>query len=1195
MLLLQRASAGSGKTYTLARSFIGMLISIRDEDGKTRLRRPDEIEDAASHILAITFTNKATAEMKSRIIEKLTDLAGRSADAEKTDYLQHFIEKLGVAEAKIREACRLALNALLNNYSDFQISTIDSFFQTVLRTFAYEADLNDSYQVELDNAFLIDSGIDLTVRSLSEGNADPETVYWIGRLMRDAADAGSHWNMFAAGSGSRSGSLRKRLKEIVGEMEKEDFKRMKREFDGYFDRTEDYSAVIAEYAEHIEKPLREAHRQAVEAANEAAKAFSRHGLDLKANGANNLASHVQKTIGSSDIFCPVDFKYTTLQTKLADKDEACLSSKFKKHGLSTAVLGELADSVRSLYAAIDNWKALASTDEALLWRLYMPTLPFPALMYRIRENVKGFLRDNNLLELSDTNTMLSKVIGDDDAPFIYERIGSRLDHYLIDEFQDTSALQWDNIRPLLRESVSRSLDNLIIGDAKQSIYRFRNADPSLITSKVPKEFRRMPFGTAGTEKAENTNHRSMRRIVEFNNTLFTLASAHLDMAGRELGMNSQEHSLAALYSNVVQYPRKGETEDSGYVEMNFIDPDADQPDPDGSVDRFAHVGPLIDRLVDRGYRMADIAVLVERNSQGADIISHLIAYNSRPDARRSIDFISDESLKIGISRAVRIIVAALEMVSVASLPDAEESGEPPMPESGAEAMFSLFIATHQELDPDRQIEEFFKDPAGIGKFAGIISGMPSVTLPALVEAVIGEMVPAGLKKTDAAFIAAFQDCVIDYCRNYPADVASFVDWWKTKGSRLSINSPEGADAVRVMTIHKSKGLEFKCVILPDFSPSFGKTSKTGNSHDSYLWLKPMLRLTGGPALPPLLPVKIDHRLMPASPLREAFTENLYGETMDALNTAYVACTRAAEELYIFTKLTKAKKNSKTPLPDTLPTDCRELCRMLYYFFSPDRNAAASYAVEEIKADESGAWLAREELFRSDNVGPGDSLRITYGDPVADPAARRENERGKTEQSSEKTATRVVVAEKYASSPLLTRLGYKSRLTFADEEETDGARRADGRSFGNLFHDILADVETASDLERAVRKRAVSGEITPEEARKATGMLAAAMASVESYGWFSGEWRVVNERPIIAAGATKRPDRVMISRDGRRAVVVDYKTGALDDDAYRKKRVSHCRQVEEYMRLLQKALRLESTEGYVWYISRGEVVPAKSRQ
>ena len=141
--------------------------------------------------------------------------------------------------------------------------------------------------------------------------------------------------------------------------------------------------------------------------------------------------------------------------------------------------------------------------------------------------------------------------------------------------------------------------------------------------------------------------------------------------------------------------------------------------------------------------------------------------------------------------------------------------------------------------------------------------------------------------------------------------------------------------------------------------------------------------------------------------------------------------------------------------------------------------------------------------------------------------------------------------KYASSPLLTRLGYKSRLTFADEEETDGARRADGRSFGNLFHDILADVETASDLERAVRKRAVSGEITPEEARKATGMLAAAMASVESYGWFSGEWRVVNERPIIAAGATKRPDRVMISRDGRRAVVVDYKTGALDDDAYRK--------------------------------------------
>lgn len=1143
MLLLQRASAGSGKTYTLARSFIGMLISIRDEDGKTRLRRPDEIEDAASHILAITFTNKATAEMKSRIIEKLTDLAGRSADAEKTDYLQHFIEKLGVAEAKIREACRLALNALLNNYSDFQISTIDSFFQTVLRTFAYEADLNDSYQVELDNAFLIDSGIDLTVRSLSEGNADPETVYWIGRLMRDAADAGSHWNMFAAGSGSRSGSLRKRLKEIVGEMEKEDFKRMKREFDGYFDRTEDYSAVIAEYAEHIEKPLREAHRQAVEAANEAAKAFSRHGLDLKANGANNLASHVQKTIGSSDIFCPVDFKYTTLQTKLADKDEACLSSKFKKHGLSTAVLGELADSVRSLYAAIDNWKALASTDEALLWRLYMPTLPFPALMYRIRENVKGFLRDNNLLELSDTNTMLSKVIGDDDAPFIYERIGSRLDHYLIDEFQDTSALQWDNIRPLLRESVSRSLDNLIIGDAKQSIYRFRNAEPKLINETVIRVIGADNVNVKGVTPQENTNWRSDRRIVEWNNRFFTFV---VDSIGEysEVGRSGPGGSnpFASVYANVIQDVPDGK-DDKGFVRVYVSGVDKNA----GKLDRVATTIELVEDALRRGYRLSDIAILTRNNAMGTEIVEAMRTYNLRNagDAGKPVlEFVSEQSLLIGRSMAVMQIETVLDSIANGTIPDVngDGSGKSPGNIHKLRCNILLYSRMHPEWPMARCMEEFINEEPDLGIIDAMLGEMQTTALPALVEAVIASFISPSLRRRDAVFLAAFQDCVLEYCESHPSDLPSFLKWWERARKSRAISSPEDVDAIRIMTIHKAKGLEFPVVIIPEIDNDSVRLGDQVGGRD-WRWV-PRSRVDfGDPALndmlPPMMPVRINDSLA-GTCLAGLLNEHYFLEGMDTLNVCYVAMTRAVGELYVMTELTG--KDADAP--------ARGWARLFQQF-----------------ADSLG-----DEVSSTDD-GEGTCI-VEYGSRPEYVAKR------------EKVADAddgVVLDDYHAThTPDCIKCREESMPEYADAEDLE--EDDDPRSMGNVCHAIMERVIVAADIDREIMRARVRGLISGrEEYLQPLRQALLDTSDKRVLGWFGGgAERVVTERPILNRRQSfKRPDRIMEWPASKKnalpeADIIDYKFG-------RRSVSKHRAQVRNYVGKLKDTGRYSRVRGWLWYV------------
>ena len=1192
MLLLQRASAGSGKTYTLAKTFIRLLISVPDSEGRLRLRSPEETGDAASHILAITFTNKATAEMKNRIIGKLADLAGRRS-GDKTDYLADFMNEFGVSEKKIREVSAAALEAILNDYSNFQISTIDSFFQSVLRTFASEVDLNDSYQVELDSAYLSAMGIDLTMRSVNDGTADPQTMYWIGRLMQREAEKGNSWNMFLRPSAqSRRKTLRGTITSIVGQMQREEFKRNKNDFDSYFLEYPDYDQTVETFRRLIETPVVSAFGQARDAALGVSHVFAGYGLDPKGDGMGNLASHLAKTTGHSDPLSEIGVKYEGNMAKVQSDRSAALSAAARKRKLPHDVVEAIGCSVAAFYDSLHAWLSMLETPEVALWQIYQPTLPFPALMHKVRENVQSFLRENNMVELADTNTMLSRVIGDDDAPFIYERIGSRLDHYLIDEFQETSALQWENLSPLLNESVGRAFDSLIIGDAKQSIYRFRNADPSLISTKVPSGFSLGEGQIRGNTREENTNHRSMRRIVEFNNYFFSLAAAHLDRANGLAGISAPDfaggYSLSALYDNVVQFPRS--RDDSGYVEVNFLDDDKDDTDGEGE---FEYIGPLIDSLLDRGYRQADIAILVERNSMGQQVIDHLISYNSRPDACRRIDFLSDESLQLGISKAVRIVTTTLEMVALASLPDEESDAESTGEEDGGDgkfakkrvsradicALFSYFAANHPDLDPLECVDRYCSDPELRRPVKEMLATMHAVTLPALTEAIIDRFVTEDLKRSDAPFLAAFQDCLLDYCHSYPADVASFLGWWKEKGSKLTITSPEGADAVSVMTVHKSKGLEFKCVILPQFNTLFGKTVSRGTDSPSYLWLPPMLSVEGCAPLPPVFPVLIDHKRMPKSPLRKAYLDNLYGETMDKLNLAYVAFTRAVDELYIFTKLPAPAKKKGLEGALALGDDARRCGEMLLGFLHPEGSFGLPQTESRLASAEMEDSMLRRELIGVDSISMPGGLRIYYGEKRTVPDV------GAGEDAD---GADIVNVGAYSPNSRSLILQYKSRPSAFDEDDIESESGYNARKRGNLLHDILSDVDTSADLETAVMKRVVGGELTPEAAAEIEKTLRECISRPEVKSWFDGSMRSVRERSILVSGQEWRPDRVMVDRAEGRGIVIDYKFGSVTEEVYRKKRDTYRRQVARYMRLLGEALSLRYVEGWVWYIGRGEI-------
>ncbi len=1126
MLHLQRASAGSGKTYTLAKQFIWFLIAVKTGEN-WRLRTDREISDGLSRILAITFTNKATNEMKQRIVEKLADLSVAAEPGavtphllKTTAYLQEFSTRLGVAPELIGQAAKEALSVVLNDYSDFRVSTIDSFFQSVLRTFAYESNLNDSYQVEIDSDFLAMAAIDATLDEVNRpGLPDTPSGRWLKILMREASDAGNNWNVFQ--KSGKTESIYSQLRRTLTKIESEEFKEIRTKLDEWFaDVTEGNTLedIYLNLKAAMEKPLKESMAKAKAAASTLKSELRKRGLDPVESCPKNFSGHLKKLRSLS-------YDYSGNESKYIFKPLNLTGKKILKKGVSHPDADFLTALAEDMYDAYGNWLALRESKEWRHWKVYSPNIPYLGLLGEARMKMNEFLDSNNLIQLGETNSMLQRIIGEDDAPFIYERLGSVINHYLIDEFQDTSRMQWDNLNPLLKESDSRGEDNLIIGDAKQSIYRFRNADPSLITTTVPTLFPR--HHAAGMSREDNTNWRSERRIVEFNNLFFHALAQRID------GMRLGDLDFADLYANVAQYPHR--REDKGYVEIRFIKGELSEESKNAGMTQtdadtalaVDSVGPLISSLIERGVRQKDVAILVDRNDDGKAVIASLVAYNaSLPTGQRRIDFISEDSLLVSQAESVGIIVGVLR-----NLVDGRGSD------------FDFYSMRNQDKAPAEQVAGFLKEKSPRDAIDTMLADMQSVALPALVEAITEKFVPLEFRKTQAVFIAAFQDMVIDYTERYPTDTASFLNWWDSKGVYRSISSPEGTDAVQIMTVHKAKGLEFKCVIIPLATSSFETDRKS-----EWRWVKPASFLKDA-GLPPFLPVSTTRALLDTEHA-DKYVEyhDLY--MMDKLNSAYVAFTRAVDELYIFTRDTKTKSSLGFMLRDILTPAEDDL-------FSATEN--------------NDLLLPQEEIIWND-----DETVVTVGTPPESYAAEEK-------KSSKDGGPEERCIDEYGvdSSPAI--LHYVE--TEGDDSTTlDPLADDDPRSEGNLLHAVMERVDNASDLHNAVLTLRMRGLISNEQAHDWEEWLKEAISAPEVAPWFDGSRRVVNERDILLRGnKNRRPDRIMLDDSRRNAVIVDYKFGTIPDND------EHILQVREYMRLLREALRLRSVEGYVWYVREGKVV------
>lgn len=758
---LIKASAGAGKTHFLTREYINLILS-----GDA---------DSFRHILAVTFTNKATEEMKSRVIEELHKIS-RNADDPR------------------QEKAKERLTGLLHDYSHFSISTIDTFFQTVIRSFAREIGQYASYRVEIDTNSAISQTIDLLLDSLTE-EGNRELYEWLKDYSLRIIEEGGTWN------------IAKPLESIAQLFFREDFKLKFREGD-YAIRDREATKAFSDKVFSFIDEFREGMKIRTEAVFKAADEFS---IDIEHDFKG-------KTRGPMCVFK----KWRNGQFVQPKEDIMEYAASANKPGFT----GKVADAVEFCLAHIDDYRtACLFKDEIHLLGVYSD----------IYAQLNGWLKDNNVILLGESTDLLCRIIDGSDTPFVYEKVGTRYDHIMLDEAQDTSLLQWRNFMPLFKESAASGLQNLVVGDIKQSIYRWRGSDWRLISDYIYDDLGR---NLIDDSKSLDDNWRSSPSIIDFNNRIFFSIADTIEAVEPDIASG-----IRNIYSGSRQtLPSERRGGPEGQVKICF----KDIPEMGESV--IGRIG----ELTRAGYEFKDIAILTRSNSQSSEIADLLI--------NRGIAVITEDSLLLESSSCICRVMDILRF----------------------------------SVNPQDDISRLLA-----GEYAEAGRSLPEASLYSVCESLVCEEGQT-VTHRDVPFIHTFLDYALEYQEKYGSSIRGFVKWWDEGGSGKSINIPSGQNAVRVMTIHKAKGLSLEAVIVPYFEFRYLPLPVQMPT----VWCRTEGRFSDIG----LVPLKASSSLRNTCFEGDLDREKFYSY-IDNVNLAYVAMTRAKSSLTVFARKPDDDRNS----------------------------------------------------------------------------------------------------------------------------------------------------------------------------------------------------------------------------------------------------------------------------------------------
>ncbi|WP_207428401.1 exodeoxyribonuclease V subunit beta [Pedobacter sp. SYSU D00535] len=1091
-LKILQASAGSGKTFSLTAHYLTLLFS-----SETKYRE----------ILAVTFTNKATEEMKSRILEVLKGLAlGEQSVKTFRDIILQSHPDLN--EGSIQEKAHAIYRRILHDYSRFAVNTIDGFVQKVIRSFSFELGLDAGYKLEMNTDKV---KRELAAKLNDQLEKKPELLQWIINLALERVRDNKSWN------------YRETLINLADEIFKERYHPFEEALKSHDPDTlfKDLQQLTKELISYFESAI-------MELAREAVHIFRESGVLIEM-----LKGKSRSPLNNLTKIADGDYAKITGLQKMIDEPE-----EWQKGGMDgniSALYAQLNPVLRDLVDFYGKELPQYQMAKALNANLY-----YLRLMQEMAGLMKEYRQENGALMISDAQNLLRGITAEqiDNPSFIWEKMGNRYRHFLFDEFQDTSSFQWLNFLPLLRNAVAEAdgklIDHLIVGDVKQSIYRWRNGDWRILHSHAKKNIGDQRV----LDDSLKENYRSAANIIEFNNFLFkhapTFLQNHINAkviedGGAELFENwwrteGLDNIICSAYEQSYQQ-KAPSTPAGGSVQVSFI-PVTDNRTR-GSESKDAALQKLAEQLnewISSGrYKAGQICILVRSNGEARSVIETLMKDQQQREQQhlamgvntpwKPYEVLSGEALLIANNSAVRLIINTLYAMVA-------KRDQNSLYKSTCIHLYNKELKT--KLNGDTWLKLNSTEPE---KLAGYLpealcknwQSWQQLPLFELIEQLIGAY-QLDTIKLHLPYLIAFRDMVSSFTKQGERGISSFLNWWEEEGTRKALPSSEQSDAVQVMTIHKSKGLAFDVVMIP-----FCCWNLDGMSN-SIFWVDalhtPYSMLNS-------VPVHYKKSLG-QSAFAKAYFEELLFNYMDALNMLYVATTRTRNHLFISAPAQVSGKDDQFSLAGDL-------------IFRPLQTYASELNVEF------------------------DEVELLIDEPVVKEIRSAGTKAENDDRFIEKKWS-------FSSYPLSNRLedALTDKKVF---EQLDLLSGNTSQRRGIILHDLLSRVRITEELPDVLKKMQAEGLFRQSEEKEILDLAESVLLQPDLKALLEKPYESLSEQTIInGRGESYRPDKVLIGKD--EVVIIDFKfTG--------EPKPQHYDQVDAYKGLLAE-MGYKNIKAYLYY-------------